>query len=222
MHGLQSIVGSRNGCTLKSIWSYLHQSIFTLATRCCDKQGKAPRRPLTERRIEIILRNASLSYGHAQCPMPNAQSVLMFETQIEPFSDKNYLLFIFSQNSKHNALWGQLFHRMDGHWQIRRPFLHLTNMNFSKSASSESSTYSKKALLMEMYVFSAKEIFSKAWGQFWNKLQWGFHDLFQLQIYTCEHFSSMISAGNGFLNKTDESHHFTTYLPSQMLTVKTP
>ena len=40
--------------------------------------------------------------------------------------------------------------------------------------------------------------------------------------YTCEHSSSMISAGNGFLNKTDESHHFTTYLPSQMLTVKTP
>ena len=41
-------------------------------------------------------------------------------------------------------------------------------------------------------------------------------------IYTCEHSSSIISAGNGFLNKTDESHHFTTYLPSQMLTVKTP
>ena len=102
--------------------------------------------------------------------MPNAQSVLMFETQIEPFSGKNYLLFIFSQNNKHNAWWGQLILGMDGQsfrTKVRRPFLHFTNMNFSKSASSEISTYSKKPLHMEIYVcISPRENFSTAWGQF--------------------------------------------------------
>ena len=150
----------------------------------------------------------------------------MFETQIEPFSDKNYLLFIFSQNNKHNAWWGQLILGMDGQsfirTKVRRPFLHFTNMNFSKSGSSESSTYSKKPLHMEIYVFLREKIFLQHGASFEINSSEVSMTYSSSLIYTCEHSSSMISAGNGFLNKTDESHHFTTYLPSQMLTVKTP
>ena len=153
--------------------------------------------------------------------MPNLS--LCLKHRLSHFRKKNYLLFLFSQNSKHKTSWEQLILGMDGQsfrTKVRRPFLHFTNMNFS--GSSESSTYSKKPLHMEIYVFLREKIFLQHGASFEINSSEVSMTYSSSLIYTCEHSSSMISAGNGFLNKTDESHHFTTYLPSQMLTVKTP